>query len=188
LYGIINSSFRKYVKETYGDNTWAEVLDVSDVNPDVFVEMRPHSDEDTLAILGAAVEVTGDLLNEHLESFGRFWIRRIATHDFRGLIDTHGSSFSQLITNLNSMHKKISSTFLNYQPPKFRMKHIEGQNYQVLYESHRLGLTPFVVGILRELSDFFGEPMTINSVDTTSDKAGEKSCIDIELLPPATSD
>ena len=60
MYGIINSSFKKYIVEVYGDEQGAEIYDSSGVEPEVLNEYRRHDDENTLALLKAAVEFTGE--------------------------------------------------------------------------------------------------------------------------------
>ena len=183
MYGIINDSFRKYVIEDCGEDTWQKILDVAMVHQDVFIQMRLHDDQETLTLLNATVQVTGDPLNQHLNRFGRFWVRRIATNQFRGLIDDYGDGFYTLVGNLNLMHRKISKTFLDYSPPIFHIRHIHSVNYHVTYKSHRVGLTAFAIGILEELAVFYNEQLAIISIDTPSDEAGETSEISLELLP-----
>lgn len=180
MYGIINSSFKKYIVEVYGDEQVAEISDSSGVNSKIFNEYRRHEDEHTLALLKAAVKVTGETPDHHLRQFGRFWVRRVATNDFRGLIDSYGGDFVSLIQNLNAMHKEISSTFLDYSPPNFAIKELTESRYSVTYQSHRQGFTPFVLGILEELGHFYGLVTTIEAVETTLSDKGEKSVICVE--------
>jgi hypothetical protein len=182
VYGIINSSFKKYIVDVYGDEKAAEITDSSGVKSEVFNEYRRHDDENTLALLMAAVEFTGETPDHHLRQFGRFWVRRVATNDFRGLIDSYGGDFVSLIQNLNSMHKEISGTFLDYSPPSFAIQELTESRYSITYQSHRQGFTPFVLGILEELGDFYGLVTTIEAVETTLSDKGEKSVICVEIL------
>ena len=183
MYGIINNSFKKYVQESYGQDCWTEVLAVAGVHDDVFIELMNHNDQNTIEIVKAAVGVTGDSMDHQLSNFGRFWIRRVALKNYRGLIDSYGGNFFSLLENLNLMHKEISSSFLNYLPPSISIEHVSEFDYRVIYQSHRQGFTPFVLGILEELGDVYSHTVVINCVETTSDESGETSVISLDVRP-----
>ena len=73
MYGIINNSFKKYVVDRHGDDRWEEIVAIARVHQDVFIELRNHSDQSTIAIVEAAVQVTGQPIDYHLTHFGSFW-------------------------------------------------------------------------------------------------------------------
>ena len=74
----------------------------------------------------------------------------------------------EFLGNLNALHDRISTTFLDYQPPEFRVSQFENNRMDVEYISHREGLNSFVAGLLIALSNRFGEPMTIQEVEDLS--------------------
>ena len=81
------------------------------------------------------------------------------------------------------MHTEISGSFLDYSPPSFAIEHPTEFGYQVTYQSHRQGFTPFVLGILEELAHFYKQSVDIKSVQTTCVEGGEMSVISLEIHP-----
>ena len=78
----------------------------------------------------------------------------------------------EFLNNLNALHDRISTTFLDYQPPEFRVSALKNSRMSVEYISHREGLNSFVAGLLVALSERFNEPMTIKDIEDLSVDAG----------------
>lgn len=183
MYGLINTSIKGYVIESYGYEPWAQILTGAEVDQGVFIEMRNHSDEDTVRLLEATAEVTGVPLERHLSLLGSYWVRRVATTRFSGLIDKYGSTLPALVSNLDAMHSEISNVFLNYQPPSFEIVQTSTFGFQITYRSQRRGLTSFVIGIIEELGVFYGQAVVISNVSQKPEMKGQESVIDLEMRP-----
>jgi guanylate cyclase soluble subunit beta len=78
----------------------------------------------------------------------------------------------EFLENLNELHDRISTTFLEYEPPEFRVSELQKNRMEVEYISHREGLNSFVSGLLVALSERFNEPMSIEATEDLSVDAG----------------
>lgn len=160
MYGLINNSMKEMICKQFGEDKWQEVMKVSGVPENSFLTMRSYDDRITYDLVGAAAEVLGMPVEACLETFGRYWVLETATNSYGMLLDAAGSDMMGFLRNLNALHDRITSTFLNYIPPEFQIE--EGpDHYLIHYISQRKGLTAFVTGLLQGLATRFSSELTI---------------------------
>ena len=158
MYGLINSSLKDMILDKFGEKQWLEVLAASEVPDDSFLTMRIYEDERTFALAGAASKVLGAPVEACLEMFGEYWVLETATKAYGVLMDTAGEDMIEFLGNMNALHDRITSTFLDYVPPEFFVN-AKGDAYEIHYVSKRKGLTPFVVGLLKGLAIRFNNDL-----------------------------
>ena len=163
MYGLINNALREMITTQFGENQWRKVLDESGVPEDSFLTMRSYDDALTLSLVGAASKVLNTPIDKCLELFGEFWIKETAGKSYGLLIDATGQNMVEFLENLNGLHDRITSTFLDYKPPSFRIEALGVTSYKLHYESTRKGFTPFVVGLINGLARRFDAEVTIDS-------------------------
>lgn len=175
MYGVINKSLKQMVMRQFGESTWQRVMDVANVGEDSFLTMRSYDDEITYALAGATAEVLGLSLEDALRSFGVHWVQTTLKEQYEVLMHATGSDMGGFLRNLNALHDRISSTFLDYRPPQFVVDDLEDGALKVTYVSERKGLTPFVEGLLIGLAQRFNESMTIQNIAHIPVGEGERS-------------
>ena len=172
MYGVINKSLRDMVTEGHGEAIWAQVLAKAGVPSDSFLAMRSYDDEITFRLAVASSVVLGVDVDTALHAFGKHWVNHTLARDYDALVRSTGSTMLEFLENLNELHDRISTTFLEYQPPEFRVSELEKNRMEVEYISHREGLNSFVAGLLIALSERFNEPMSISAIEDLSVDAG----------------
>lgn len=172
MYGVINKSLRDMVTEGHGDAVWEQVLAKAGVPSDSFLAMRSYDDEITFRLAVAASDALGIDVDTALHAFGQHWVNHTLARDYDALARSTGSTMLEFLGNLNALHDRISTTFLDYEPPEFRVSELENDKMEVEYISHREGLNSFVAGLLVALSERFNEPMSIESVEDLSPSEG----------------
>jgi hypothetical protein len=86
----------------------------------------------------------------------------------------------EFLSNMNALHDRIASTFLNYAPPEFFLETKE--NHHLLhYVSQREGLTPFVVGLLKGLAKRFDSTITVISQSEVPLDQREHTIFELEI-------
>ena len=100
---------------------------------------------------------------------------------YESLLRAAGSDMLGFLGNLNNLHDRISSTFLNYRPPNFRVREGDGKDVEILYLSERIGLTPFVEGLLQGLAQRFNQSMEIMGIEPQSVETGEKTLFKVRM-------
>jgi len=156
MYGLVNSSLKNMVIEHFGPQVWERVLVESGAPRDSFLTMRSYDDATTYSLVAAASRVLDEPVETCLEMFGQYWILTTATESYGELLDATGVDLVDFLTNLNGMHDRVSSTFLDYLPPNFRLSRLSGNHYELDYVSQREGLESFVIGLIKGLAIRFG--------------------------------
>ena len=172
MYGVINKSLRDMVTEGHGEAVWAQVLAKAGVPSDSFLAMRSYDDEITFRLAVASSDVLGVDVDTALHAFGKHWVNHTLARYYDALVRSTGSTMLEFLENLNELHDRISTTFLEYEPPEFRVSELQKNRMEVEYISHREGLNSFVSGLLVALSERFNEPMSIEATEDLSVDAG----------------
>ena len=183
MYGLINNALRDMITTRFGEDQWQQVLATSGVPEDSFLTMRSYDDALTYDLAGAASQVLGAPLETCLELFGEYWIEETAGKSYGMLMDATGQNMVEFLENLNGLHDRITSTFLDYKPPSFRIEPVADCRYRLHYESSRKGLTPFVVGLLRGLAVRFDAKLTIESQQDEPAGEGTHTVFGLEIDP-----
>ncbi len=177
MYGLINNALEDMIVTHFDEATWKQIHQASGVPEDAFLTMRSYDDAYTYALAGSASEVLKTPLDDCLVMFGHHWVAAIATRQFASLMEVTGNDTVSFLHNLNGLHDRISSTFLDYIPPEFRVEDIDvaAGCYHVHYHSERKGLTPFVTGLLEGLAKHFGDDLQILSIKIDDSDEGTHS-------------
>jgi hypothetical protein len=180
MYGLINNALKSMILEKFGEDQWHKVLSASGVSEDSFLTMRRYDDSITYSLVGAASDVLGAPVQACLEMFGEYWVQEIATKSYDQLLNATGQDMIEFLSNMNALHDRITSTFLNYTPPEFFLETKE--NHHLLhYVSQREGLTPFVVGLIKGIAKRFDSTVTIISQSEVPSDHGEHTVFELEI-------
>ena len=167
MYGMVNAAVRGLVLESFGEEAWRLIHTKADA-PESFVPMEAYDDAVTYGLVGAAVEVLELPAEKILHSFGEYWVLKVANVHYASLMSTEGTSLVDFVTDLDNMHQRIRTTFPNFQPPSFRVKVLDDEQFQLDYYSEREGLLPFVVGLMAGLAQHFDVSINIEHVPDDS--------------------
>lgn len=181
MYGLINSALQNMIREKFGEEQWQAVLEASGVAADSFLTMRSYDDKITYDLAFAASDVLGAPVADCLEMFGEYWILETASKDYATLLDAAGTDMVEFLSNLNMLHDRITSTFLNYRPPEFRVETLGEGRHRVHYLSEREGLEPFVVGLLKGLARRFECELDILQRENLEVPAGVHAVFEITV-------
>jgi len=163
MYGLINKALKDMVTERFGTQVWQRVIDESGVPQDAFLTMRSYDDEITYSLVTAASKVLDAPAETCLEMFGQYWVLVTATESYGMLLDAAGDNIIDFLENLNALHDRITSTFLDYLPPTFNLERLDTNRYEIHYISQREGLDAFVVGLLQGLATRFETKLVLIS-------------------------
>ncbi len=155
MYGLVNKAVEGLIRSKFGDETWGKIRADAGVPDEPFMSMESYDDSVTYNLVGSACKVLNLPAEAVLEEFGKYWVLYTAEAGFGGLMQSAGGSFPLFIRNLDALHTRVKLSFPNLQPPSFQVAD-EGERSLVLhYHSHRQGLAPFVIGLLKGLASRF---------------------------------
>ncbi|MFT4519234.1 MAG: hypothetical protein ACI9JM_001625 [Halioglobus sp.] len=180
MYGLINCALKDMIRQDYGEEQWQQVLASSGVPEDSFLTMRSYDDSITYALAGAASEALGAPVDTCLEKFGEYWVLETSVTSYDMLMKAAGTNMVEFLNNMNALHDRIASTFLNYVPPEFYIEE-KGDRHLIHYLSQREGLTAFVVGLLKGLAIRFNSNLTFISQTDVVVENGAHVVFEVEI-------
>ncbi len=183
MYGLINNALEDMIVKHFGEEQWKAIHAHAAVEEDSFLTMQQYDDASTYQLAGAASELLETPLDDCLEMFGNHWVSDIATKNFAPLMDATGGDTLTFLRNVNALHDRITSTFLDYIPPEFQLEELDAEagRYHVHYHSERKGLSHFVTGLLHGLAKHFGDEIEIHSVTINDDGEGTHSVFELTV-------
>jgi len=181
MYGLINKSIKDMVQEKYNLSVWAEILEHSGLETDAFISMQKYNDSTTFALIYAASKVLDKPVNDCLEEFGHYWATETCPKSYRQLMDLTGTDLITFLGNLNVLHERITSTFLNYSPPFFEV-YAHSESFIIRYVSEREGLLHFVIGLVYGLAEYFSQTVEIIDCNQSGTSLGEVWLIRIAVV------
>jgi hypothetical protein len=183
MYGLIHAAIQQLVVDRFGQEAWQQVMTQSKTPADAFMSTRSYDDSVTYGLVGAVAELAEVSTEECLELFGQFWLAEFAPQSYDMLLSAAGSTLFEFLDNLNALHDRISTTFVGYGPPSFRVEKLTEAEAIVHYRSGRSGLVPFVLGLIKGMQDRFDVEIQVLDVKTESSGTGDQAAIHIMVTP-----
>lgn len=156
--GIIFNMLEDFLKERLGEERFEELIEsCSLITREPFVGPGSYPDEDLLAIVDRAVEVTGMTKAEALRAFGRFCIGKLA-RKYPPFFDKHNNAKAFLKT-INAVHNiEVKKLYAGAKPPEFIMEDSSPDRLTMRYMSERK-LCPLVEGLIEGVAEHYGAPI-----------------------------
>ncbi|MFN5735797.1 MAG: heme NO-binding domain-containing protein [Flavobacteriales bacterium] len=169
MYGLVNKAIKDLIVSNHGEETWKEIARRSDFHEADFVGLHAYEDALTYRLVGNASAVLGADANAILELFGEYWITYTADEGYGQLMDLCGDTFVEFLGNLDMLHHRMNSIMPHLAPPQFTTQNETEHSIELLYRSHREGLTPMLFGLIRGLGKRFGLSCTIELLSSKSE-------------------
>lgn len=180
MYGMVNKAVEDMVCALHGEAMWERIKERAGVEVDVFISNEGYPDELTYKLVGAASELTGIPPAGILEAFGEHWVLKTAHEGYGELMDAGGKSLPEFLVNLPNFHARVSMVFPKLQPPRFRVSEVTERSLHLQYHTHRRGLAPFVVGLLKGLGRRFNTPLKNVTLIQSRDQGAEHDIFLVE--------
>lgn len=164
MYGLVNKAIRDLVVNNFGVEKWQHICQLSDFSDEDFIAMSPYPDQLTYTLVGNASKVLGVDANILLEKFGEHWILYTASEGYGDLLNLSGSTLAEFLGNMDMLHSRLTGIMPSLSPPKFTTRNVTSNSLELEYWSHREGLVPMLLGLLRGLGTRFGQPCTVEHI------------------------
>tara|TARA_B100000959_G_scaffold265847_1_gene307738 strand:- start:2725 stop:3288 length:564 start_codon:yes stop_codon:yes gene_type:complete len=172
MYGLVHTVFREFLERENDKDIWKKVMKEAGVKEQDFITMESYDDDITYRLFGSASQVLERNLDDLLHNFGIFWVIGPAQTGWYGeLLHAAGSTLPELISNLNQLHDTVRSSLPDLKPPRFKCLDVTDSSLRVRYYSHRPGLTPFVVGLIYGLGQYFKLSLSVTTEKTREEGA-----------------
>lgn len=161
MYGMVNRAVEEMVLMHYDAATWEKIKAQAGVEVDAFISNDAYPDAMTYQLVAAAAACLDQPAGQILEAFGEHWVLITAQNGYGAMMDAGGRSLPEFLRNLPGFHARVSLIYPNLKPPRFQVSELTETSLHLHYYSHRSGLQPFVVGLIRGLAMRFATDVTI---------------------------
>ena len=161
MYGLVNIAIEQLITQRFGPDAWQGVAEKAGVSAHGFVSMEAYDDAITYRLVAAASSELDLTQEQILDAFGEYWILYTAEEGYGELLDLSGSTFEEFLRNLDMMHTRVALSYPELKPPSFRCETGVDGTLELHYTSHRSGLAPMVLGLLRGLARRFGVQISV---------------------------
>jgi hypothetical protein len=184
MYGLVNGALQELLTERFGEQKWRSIAERAGVTDEVFMAHEGYDDAITYQLVASACEVTGVEAESLLIEFGEHWILNTARTRYPVLLRAAG--LREFLLNLPNFHARVALTFDHLVPPTFSCSEVEDGALRVEYRSHREGLQPFVLGLLRGLSKHFETPASVEHVARRGEDSRDHDVFLMRMQPVAS--
>lgn len=185
MYGLINEAMRRHVVETAGPAAWSTIAARAETGQ-TFAALHYYDDSVTYALVAAASDVLGTPAEDLLRGFGHYWSTRVGPENYSDILGATGTDMSSVLRNLDEMHARLQTLYPELRPPSFDVVDVAGGDLDVHYRSERVGLAPFVVGLLEGLGDLYGTPAVVTH-DAAASEGSDHEVFHVRLADAGTS-
>jgi hypothetical protein len=162
MYGMIHQAARDLAVSRLGEAAWERLLEEGGLTGRHFIGVEYYPDAETMRLVGLIADRLGCSMAETFYHFGRYWIDFAGASAYGRVLDMAGGDLETFISNLDRMHASIKSNMPKASLPGFEVVESSPAAIHVLYRSERVGLAPFVQGILAAVAERFGEPVRVS--------------------------
>lgn len=172
MYGMIHRAMRQMVHEELGEEAWLALEQKLEIGPTELLTGMVYDDALTLQIVGEAAARLNLSVEQCLVAFGEYWIRFAGQGSLSSIMKFTGQNLETFIANLDRLHLAVGAAMPGARLPSFATVENAPGHLVVEYRSDRVGMEPFVMGLLQGLMGRFQVHGDIEVV-----RRGEKSIL-----------
>lgn len=153
MHGLINRSIERFIRESYGEEAWGDIVVRIGLAAGRFEGFRRYSDPLTLRLIAAGAERLAKPEAELLEDFGA-WLAR--TEPIRRLLRFSGADFADFILTLEELPGRVRMIVPDLEMPRIHVAATAPDRFRVTTSRGLPEWRSVLAGILRAMSDDYG--------------------------------
>jgi hypothetical protein len=155
MYGLVNKAIQDMVCDRFGEETWEKIKQKAEIEESTFISMEAYPDDLTHRLVKAASMVLGLSASDIMQAFGEYWILYTAQEGYGEMMEMSGDNLPNFLQDLDNLHTRVGVIFPQLKPPSFDCSEMEEESLNLHYHSHREGLAPMVIGLVKGLGAKF---------------------------------
>lgn len=181
MHGLINRSIECFVRDTYGPQTWANVMMRANLGFSSFEAMLSYEDSDTFTVLDQTAQELRRTGNDVLEDLGTYLVSHPNVEALRRLLRFGGVSFVEFLHSLDELPDRARLAVDDLNLPQMELREFGANNFTLTCRSDQEGFGHVMMGVLRTLADDYG---ALVFLEHKGGKPGVET-IDITLIETA---
>jgi predicted hydrocarbon binding protein len=172
MHGAIFTELQKFATSAFGAEVWRQVCDEAGVGPRVYLPVATYPDEEAIALVGAASELSGKPAAELLEAFGEYLVAPLL-RTYGSLVRPEWRTLDLLEHTESTIHRIVRVREPAAMPPELACERVSPDEVVIRYGSARR-LCPLAIGLIRGVAKHYSEPIEIR--ETACMSSGAPRC------------
>ena len=185
--GLINRAIECFVKDTYGEAAWNDVLAGLGIAESAFEPLMPCAPEVTTRVVEGLAARFNREPDDLLEDLGTYLVSQPRTEAIRRLLRFGGVDFAEFLNSLEDLPERARLALTGLSLPAINL-HMQGAGACRLeigrLDGIGLRLGPVLLGLLRAMADDYG---ALALLDARAEEGG-REIINVHLLDAAYAD
>lgn len=162
MHGLINRSFEGFLRVTYGEALWDDVVHDLDAGLDRFEPLLHYDDALARKMLESAAARLAKAPETLLEDFGTFLVASPSTRRVRRLLRFGGVDYEDFLASLEELRGRARLAMPDLDLPDVQLTELDGGVYRLFCRSPQPGFGHVYLGLLRALADDYGALVMID--------------------------
>ena len=164
MYGMINRFLQQLIIKEYGREHWNKIADETNLSTLFFMAVKQYPDSITYEIVQSASKILDIKVTDLLYLAGERWVDYTLETEFSYVYNIFGNDLFTFLKNLDNLHLNIGNVMPELKPPSFKSTDITTNSLKLHYYSDRVGLHPFVEGLIVGLAEHFNQSVQVQLV------------------------
>ena len=184
MHGLINRSLQCFVRDTYGQKTWARVAARAGCAPEGFEALSIYDDTLTEQVLAAASALLDKPREALLEDLGTYLVSHPKLEPVRRLLRFGGETFEDFLHSLSDLQGRARLAVPDLEVPKIDLRGHAPGAYTLDCRFGLAGSGYVMMGVLRALADDYGALVLLDHLG----RQGNAEILSVRLLDPQFSE
>ncbi|MEL7459471.1 MAG: heme NO-binding domain-containing protein [Pseudomonadota bacterium] len=178
MHGLVNKGLERFLADTYGQATWAEIAAAAGLPPDGFEALLTYDLALTTNVLGVASSRLGKSEHALLEDLGTYLVSDPKMDSVRRLLRFGGIDFADFVSSLDELPERARLAVPNLNIPEVLVQELGPDEYRIKVVSDFGHFGVILAGILRAMADDYG---CLSLIEWSSDAPAHET-IHVQLL------
>lgn len=156
MHGLINRAIERFIRDTYGRDTWGRVTRLAGLDFTEFESMLTYETALTHDVLAAAETALDRPLPGILEDIGTYLVSHRKVEGLRRLLRFGGEDFHEFLHSLDDLPARARLAVCDLEIPEMELQEHGAELYTITCRGNLPGFGHVVVGLLRALADDYG--------------------------------
>lgn len=157
MHGLINRAVQSFVTSTYGEDRWAEVMNLSGLGFTEFEAMLIYPDDQSNRMLAAMEKVLERPLPEILEDMGTFLVSNPQVEALRRLLRFGGVNYVEFLHSLDDLPDRARLAVSDLHLPGLELVEQAPGQFNLICQPGLAGYAHVLMGVLRAMGDDYGD-------------------------------
>jgi len=161
--GTIVKCFAEMVKNTFGEQKWKEILQLSGESPYMpILAITDIDDAKVFKFIENACKTLNISKEQACNAFGEYWVNTYAPKMYGAYYEKFQNA-KQFIKGMDKVHETVTKDMPNAHPPRFSIEEVDKDTIIVNYISTR-HMIDFYVALVKGVGKYFNTPIGIKKL------------------------